>query len=95
MIRAVFYEIRKPSGGHPGHVLEGFFTFENETVLLVNCNGKALKDAQGGTFSKKPGPGENPKSVVRRLLKQHYTATRHKSVSRFDGPIFYPKFKRA
>jgi hypothetical protein len=44
-IKPVFVDLKRPSGGHPGHVLEGFFTVENDTVLLVDRDGAAVKDA--------------------------------------------------
>src|SRR5262249_38301439 len=80
MIRPVFLQLKRPSGGHPGHVLEGFFIVENDTVLLVDRDGKAVKDAQGGTYSRKLTPNENLKSVAHRLLRIHYSVTRSKSV---------------
>ena len=95
MIRPVFLQLKRPSDNHPGDVLEGFFTVENDTVLLVDHDGAAVKDAQGGMYSRKLTANENPKSVAGRLLRTHYSATRHKSVSGFAGPIFYPKTKRA
>jgi hypothetical protein len=45
-IKPVFVELKRPSGNHPGHVLEGFFTVEN--VRLVDRDGAAVKDAPGG-----------------------------------------------
>jgi hypothetical protein len=36
----------------------------------------------------------HPKVIARRLVREQY-ARRKKSVNGFDGPIFYPKFKRA
>jgi hypothetical protein len=91
-IKPVFVELKRPSGNHPGHVLEGFFAVEN--VRLVDRDGAAVKDAQGATYSRKLTANENPKSVAHRLLRTHYSATRHKTVNGFDGPIFYPKMKR-
>jgi hypothetical protein len=63
-------------------------------VRLVDRDGAAVKDAQGATYSRKLTANENPKSVAHRLLRTHYSATRHKTVNGFDGPIFYPKMKR-
>jgi hypothetical protein len=31
MTKPVFLQIKGPSGDHPGHVLEGFFTVQNDT----------------------------------------------------------------
>ena len=45
-IKPVFVELKRPSGNHPGHVLEGFFTIEN--VRLVDRDGGAVKDAPRG-----------------------------------------------
>ena len=94
-IKTVFVDLKRPSGDHPGHVLEGFFTVENDTVLLVDRDGAAVKDAHGGTYSRKLTANENPNSVAHRLLRTHCGATRHKTVNGFDGPIFYSNFKRA
>src|SRR5262249_45396775 len=79
-IKPVFVELKRPSGDHPGHVLEGFFTIQKDIVLLVDRNGEAVKD-------------EHPKTVAGRLLRTPYSATRHKSVNGFDGPIFYPTIR--
>jgi hypothetical protein len=40
-IKPVFLQLKRPSDDHPGHVPEGFFTVENDTVLLVDRDGAA------------------------------------------------------
>jgi hypothetical protein len=42
MTKPVFLQIKRPSGDHSGHVLEGFFTVQNDTVLLVDRDGAAV-----------------------------------------------------
>jgi len=88
----VFVQLKGPSGNHPGHIIDGHFIIEGDTVHLVDVNGEAEKDVDGTTYSRKLTA--NPKVVARRLVRDKY-ARRKKLVSGFDGPIFCPKFNRA
>jgi hypothetical protein len=89
-IKPVFLQLARPHDDFPGHVIEGFFTVQDDTVLLVDQDGTAVKDADGATFSRKLVAGDNPKAIAHRLLRAHYS--RRKSVSGFNrGRIHYPK----
>ena len=90
----VFVELKGPSGNHPGHIIDGHFIIENETVHLVDVNGEVEKDVDGVTFSCKLTDNVHPKVVACRLVRDKY-ARRKKSVNGFDGPISYPPTKRA
>ena len=87
----VVVQLKGPSADNPGgHVIDGHFIIEGNTV--VDVNGEAEKDVDGTTYSRKLTA--NPKVVARRLVRDKY-ARRKKLVSGFDGPIFCPKFNRA
>jgi hypothetical protein len=96
MIKPVFLQLKRPSGNYPGHVLEGFFDVQDDTVHLVDRNGAAVKDPDGRAYSRKLAANEHPKVIAQRLLRSHYDARGNRSMSGFDrGPIFYPKVRRA
>ena len=90
----VFVELKGPSGNHPGHIIDGHFIIEGNTVHLVDVNGEVEKDVDGVTFSRKLTDNVHPKVVACRLVRDKYARCK-KSVNGFDGPISYPPTKRA
>ena len=95
MIKPIFIQLNRPSGHYPGHVLEGFFTIENDAVLLVDQGGTAVKDPYGRTYSRKLAANDHPKVIAGRLLRSHYEARGNKSKNGFGrGPLDYPPITR-
>src|SRR6516225_5147091 len=60
----VFVQLKGPSGNHPGHIIDGHFIIEGDTVHLVDVNGEAEKDVDGTTYSRKLAANEHPKGRV-------------------------------
>ena len=91
----VFVELKGPSGNHPGHIIDGHFIIEGDTVHLVDVNGEAEKDVDGTTYSRKLAANEHPKVIARRLVRSRYDARGNKSKSGFGrGPLDYPPITR-
>jgi hypothetical protein len=96
MIKPVFIEFKRPSGNHPGHVLEEFYAIDGDVLTLVIESGETVKDPDGRTYSRELTANGHPKVVASRLLRSHYEARRNRSVNGFGrGPIYNQKMKRA
>ena len=90
----VVVQLKGPSADNPGgHVIDGHFIIEGNTV--VDVNGEAEKDVDGTTYSRKLAANEHPKVIARRLVRSRYDARGNKSKSGFGrGPLDYPPITR-
>lgn len=73
----------------PGQVEEGCYSRKGNVVTLVSPAGAPLLRADGKTYSKTLGAGEDPHRIAGRLLKERYFSRREKNP--FSAPINYPK----
>jgi hypothetical protein len=90
----VFIELKKPSGGHPGHVIQGFYSLDGDTVILVDQFGDPMTDADGKSYRRKLAENQNPGTIAGTLLQNHWDARPNKSRNGFDRPIQYPPSPR-
>ena len=59
-MKPVFIELKKPSGDHLGHVVQGFYSLDGDTVILVGQFGDPKTDADGKTYRRKLAENQNP-----------------------------------
>ena len=78
----IFTQTRRPSDEDPGAIEEGYFFEERDKVFLCDATG-----VRTGA-SKALRPGDNPKEIAVRLLRDE---TGKRRWSDFNRPLRYPK----
>jgi hypothetical protein len=68
-IRKVVVQTLPPSGDFQGQVAEGRYTWEDNTVTLVDV---PMTDRKGKPYTKKLTPQEDPHVIAGRLTKQRF-----------------------
>jgi hypothetical protein len=71
-IRKVVVQTLRPTDTFVGQVAEGWYTWEDGVVRLVNADGTPLRDRRGKVYEKKLTPEEDPHVIAGRLTKQHW-----------------------
>jgi hypothetical protein len=91
-IHNVVVQIHGPtSSGDPGTVAEGRYTFEDNTITLVDHLGNPVRDKDGKKYCQKLNPGEDHRTIAGRLTKTFRTARLGKEkVEGFNRKINYP-----
>jgi hypothetical protein len=93
-INQVWIQIKRPSGSFPGQSCLGYYTIEDDTVVMTDAEGQPARDGDGKYYRQTLKPGENPKVIAGRLTRELRLALRggkNAPVAGFDGPIIYPK----
>ena len=87
-------QVKKPSGAFPGQSSLGYYTLENDTVVMTDARGEPARDPDGKYYKQALKPGENPKVIACRLARELRLALRggkNAPVRGFDGPLQYQR----
>ena len=89
----VFAQIRRPTDGDPGQVVEGIYTLSDNTVTITDHVGTPVRDQEGKQYSKKVENGDDHYVIAARLTKSFRSARRgdKNRVAGFSRPLNYPK----
>jgi hypothetical protein len=73
-IQHAWATIRQPSNGYPlGEVAGGFYRVEHDVVVLVDENGREIRDARGGGYRHKLVEGQDACQQACRLIREAHT----------------------
>jgi hypothetical protein len=90
----VYAQVAPRSGGNTGRVAEGWYKLEDDTLVMCDPDGVAIRDTEGARIEHKLAPGENPMGVAKRLtLKICRSLHVGDGLDGFKRPVLtYPKF---